>query len=97
MAKRTGGLRRKTRYKFKKHIRTKGKISINNYLQLLNTGDKVCLRVEPAIQKGMYHPRFIGRTGVVKCKTGRCYEVSINDKGKDKILVVHPIHLKRLK
>ncbi len=95
MVKRIGGIRRKTRYKFRKEKRSKGKINITKYLQLFNAGDRVYLHTEPAVQKGMYHPRFMGKTGVIKGKRGKCYEVMINDLGKDKTLVIHPIHLKK--
>ena len=95
MVQRIGGLRRKTRYKFKKERRRKGKISVTRYLQTFNVGDKVNLIVEPAVQKGMYHPRFMGKSGLVKGKKGRCYEVTIHDFNKEKTVVVHPVHLKR--
>ena len=95
MGKRIGGLRRKTRYKFKKERRRKGKISITRYFQTFKEGDRVNLIVEPAVQKGMYHPRFMGKSGSVISKRGRCYQVRINDMGKDKTVIVHPVHLKR--
>ena len=95
MVKRIGGLRRKTRYKFRKEKRRRGKISFTNYLQSFSAGDRVYLNVEPAVQKGMYHPRFIGRTGVIKGKRGKCYEVAMNDIGKEKTLIAHPVHLRR--
>ncbi len=95
MVKRIGGIRRKTRYKFRKEKRSRGKISITRYLQSFNIGDKVYRTVESAVQKGMYHPRFMGRNGIIKGKRGRCYEVTINDLGKEKTLIVHPIHLKK--
>ena len=95
MVKRIGGLRRKTRYKFRKEKRNRGKISISKYLQIFNAGDRVNLGVESAVQKGMYHPRFMGKTGIINGKRGKCYKVIINDQGKSKILIVHPIHLRR--
>ncbi len=95
MVKRIGGLRRKTRYKFSKEKRAKGKISITNYFQTFNPGDRVNLSVEPAVQKGMYFPRFMGKSGIIKGKRGKCYEITINDIGKDKTLIVHPVHLRR--
>ena len=95
MVKRIGGLRRKTRYKLKKSNRTKGKIGITRYFQVFGIGDRVYLGAEPAVQKGMYYPRFIGKTGIVRGKRGNCYEVSINDIGKEKTLIIHPVHLKR--
>ena len=96
MAKRIGGFRRKTRHKFTKSRRTKGKISISRYLQEFKAGDKISLHVEPATQKGMYHPCFIGKPGIVKGKQGRCYEVLIKDQKKEKVLIVHPVHLIRV-
>ena len=96
MVTRIGGFRRKTRYKFRKEKRRRGKISMTNYFQSFNVGDRVCLHVEPAVQKGMYHPRFMGKNGIIKAKRGRCYEVSIKDMNKGKVVVVHPVHLKRL-
>ena len=84
MVKRIGGLRRKTRYKFRKEKRSRGKISITRYLQSFSVGDRVYLGVEPAVQKGMYHPRFMGKAGTVKGKRGRCYEILINDIGRKK-------------
>ncbi len=95
MVHRIGGIRRKTRYKFSKHKRGKGKISLSDYFQAFNIGDKICFVVESAVQKGMYHPRFMGRPGIITGKRGKCYEVSINDLGKEKMLIVHPVHLRR--
>ena len=95
MAKRIGGLRRKTRYKFRKERKQKGKISMTNYFQSFNVGDRVYLGVEPAVQKGMYHPRFMGKSGLITGKRGRCYEIKMNDINKEKKLIVHPVHLRR--
>jgi len=97
MAKRIGGSKRKTRHKFQKKVRKKGKVSISKYLQKFNLGDKVYLNIEPAVQKGMYPPRFMGKTGTINKKSGRCYEVVINEGRKEKQLIIHPVHLKRLK
>lgn len=93
--KKTGGFRRKTRSLFKKHRREKGKLSLRRYLQIFKEGERVKLIVESSIHKGMYHPRFYGKNGVVKGKKGRCYEILITDGGKQKTLIVHPIHLKK--
>ncbi len=96
MVKRIGRSRRKTRHSMKKNVRNKGKISISSYFQEFKEGDKVTLKAEPAFQKGMYFRRFHGRKGVVKKKTGKCYEVMLKDKGKQKMLIVHPVHLKKV-
>ena len=95
MTQRIGGFRRKTRAKFRKNIHDRGKISIARYLQTFKPGDRVSLSAEPAVQKGMYHPRFHGKTGLITNKKGSCYEVLIGDGGKQKSLIVHPIHLRK--
>ncbi len=94
--KRIGGFRRKTRKLFKKTKKRKGKVSLTDYFQSFKTGDKVHLSVEPAVQKGMYNPRFANKAGVVEGTQGNCYKIHIKDSGKSKTLIVHPVHLKKL-
>jgi ribosomal protein L21E len=96
MVKRIGGFRRKTRHKLSKNVRRKGKISITKFFQKFKAGDKVILNAEPAYQKGMYYPRFHGRSATINKKLGTCYEVSVKDNNKSKNLIVHPVHLKKL-
>ncbi len=36
------------------------------------------------------------KSGVVKAKQGFCYLVTHNDRGKEKDLIVHPVHMKRI-
>ncbi len=95
MAQRTGGARRKTRSKFKKKAKDKGKISIRRYLQEFKNGERVVLKAEPTIQKGMYFRRFHGKVGKVMGKKGECYKVIIKDFNKEKEVIVHPVHLKK--
>ena len=95
MVQRAGGFRRKTRSKLKKNVKARGKISIRRYLQAFKQGERVILKAEPAVQKGMYFPRYHGKSGLIKGKSGKCYEVLIKDGGKDKLLIVHPVHLKK--
>lgn len=96
MVQRIGGFRRKTRHKLSKRVRTKGKLSINRYLEEYIIGERVVLVGEPLYQKGMYFPRFHGRVGIITKKQGRCYFVKIDDLGKQKSILVHPVHLKRI-
>lgn len=96
MTTRMDGFRKRTRRKFKKEDKAKGKISIRKYLQKLNIGDKVSLNVEPAYQKGMYRPKFMGKVGTIVAVKGTCYEVEIKDFTKNKKLIVHPVHLTKV-
>jgi len=95
MVKRIGGFRRKTRHKLSKPAKERGKLSLRKYFQEFKIGDQVILKAEPSIQKGMYHPRFHGLSGIVKGKKGACYEVAIRDMTKQKVLIIHPVHLRR--
>lgn len=92
---RLGGARRKRSGILSKSTRQKGKMSMRTYLQELEVGDKVTLKLEPAVQGGMYLPRFHGKVGIVKKRQGECYQVQIQDGAKQKTVVVHPIHLKK--
>jgi len=96
MVQRIGTARRKTRQKFSKSARTKGKVSLRRFLQVLETGDGVVLKAEPAVQKGMYHGRFHGKHGKIVGMRGKCYEVMIKINTKVKKLIVHPVHLRKV-
>lgn len=93
---RHGGFRRKTRNKLQKHYKQKGKISISRFFQEFNEGENVVLKAEPAYHKGMYYPRYHGKVGVILRKRGDCYEVLIKDSNKEKMMIVHPVHLKKV-
>lgn len=97
MVTRIGTFRRKSRKKMTKKPSTRGKLNITKYLQKFKIGDKVVLKLDSAVQKGMYFPRFHGNAGLIKAKRGECYEVAIKDIKKEKTVVVHPVHLKRIK
>ncbi|MBU0628959.1 MAG: 50S ribosomal protein L21e [Nanoarchaeota archaeon] len=93
--KRIGGARRKTRHLFTKHKNEKGKVSLRNYFQSFKLGDRVRLSLDSSIHTGMYHAGFYGKSGTIGRMQGKCYEVMIKDGGKEKCLIVHPVHLKK--
>ena len=97
MAQRIGGARRKTRDKLSKPINRKGKFSLTRFFQRFDPGERVVLKAESSYQKGMYMPRFHGKSATVEEKVGRCYKITFKDGGKEKRSIVHPVHLKRLK
>lgn len=95
MVKRKGGTYRKARHMLRKTNRKKGKISLRNYFTRYSPGDAVCLVAESGVQKGKYHRRFHGKAGTVKARRGFCYEVEIKDQNKQKMLILHPVHLRK--
>jgi large subunit ribosomal protein L21e len=96
MVQRLGGRRRKTRNIFGKKASQRGKFSLTKYFQTFKVGDQVLLHVEPGVHKGVYFRRFNARPGIVARKQGRCYVVTVQDGGKSKEVIVHPIHLRKL-
>lgn len=97
MVVRKGGPRARTRRLFRKHPRQKGKISLTRFFMPFEVGEKAVLKAEPAVQGSLYHSRFHGKVALITGKRGRCYELKIRDGRKEKLLIVHPVHLKKLK
>jgi len=95
MSKRIGKSRRKTRDKYKKKKKDRGKISLTAYLQKFKKGEMVNLGTEPAVHKGMVYRRFMGKVGEIVSPQGKCYKIKIKDGNKDKMIIVHPIHLRK--
>ena len=95
MVKRVGSSRRRTRQLFHVSKKMKGKLPVSGFVQKLETGDNVLLSAQPSILDGIYFRRFHGRIGKVVGMQGGCYKVQIRDGGKEKTLIVGPVHLKK--
>lgn len=95
MGTRTKGPRHRTRHKLRKSVR--GMPPVNQMLKQFKPGDRVQIIIEPSVHKGMPHPRFHGKAGVVVEKKGRAYVVGIKDVKKQKLITCHPIHLRKVK
>lgn len=93
----TGGYRRKTRHKLRKSPRSRGKISTSRLFQEFKIGEKVRINHEPAIHKGMPHPRYKNLVGTISEKRGDSFVLTIKDGTKTKYLISRPVHLVRLK
>ncbi|KAJ5965690.1 60S ribosomal protein L21-A [Penicillium waksmanii] len=59
------GLRAGTRYAFSRNFKEHGMIRMSTYLKTFRVGDIVDLKVNGAVQKGMPHKVYHGKTGVV--------------------------------
>ncbi|RLG60349.1 50S ribosomal protein L21e [Candidatus Geothermarchaeota archaeon] len=88
------GFRRKSRKVGRKRERGFIKRLIEN-LQL-SVGDKVCIKIDPSVHKGMPHRRYHGKVGIIVGKRGRALEVKTNKGKKEVILIVRPEHLVKL-
>ncbi len=90
MVRHSSGLRYKTRHKLKG-----GRFSIAEALQEFKPSEKVIIKLNPAVHKGMPHPRFQGRQATIVEKRGRSFVVQVMDGNKPKLLTAKPEHLKR--
>ncbi|KAL1933225.1 hypothetical protein VTP01DRAFT_7315 [Rhizomucor pusillus] len=59
------GLRARTRHMFARKFREHGAIPLSTYLKTYKVGDIVDIKANGAVQKGMPHKFYHGRTGVV--------------------------------
>merc|ERR1711982_17212 len=82
----TKGYRRGTRYMFSKKFRTKGVIPLSTYLKVYKRGDIVDIKGDGAVQKGMPHKSYHGRTGCVYNVTPHAVGVIVNKRVRGKIL-----------
>ena len=96
MTQRQGGFRAKTRKLLRKKPRTRGKVTITKLLKSFNIGDRVRILQEPAIHKGMPHPRFKNKVGTIKKKQGKAYLVEVKDGKKTKKALSTAVHLNKV-
>ena len=80
----------------KKSMREHGKIRLSNYFQKFHNGDRVAVVRE--LSKQPKFPKTLqGRSGVVDGMRGSSYIVKIKDISKEKMYLIHPVHLRKLR
>lgn len=94
MARRAKGFRRRTRDKLRKSPKEKN--TVNRFLEEFSEGERVLIKIEPSSHKAMPHPRFKGKSGVVRGKRGSSYIVEIKDGGLNKDIITTPEHLRHI-
>ncbi|XP_065189322.1 large ribosomal subunit protein eL21-like [Sycon ciliatum] len=82
----TKGLRRGTRYMFSRKFRTHGQLPLSTYLKVYKVGDIVDIKGDGAVQKGMPHKAYHGKTGRIFNVTRRAVGVIVNKRVKGRIL-----------
>lgn len=80
----------------RKPVRTRGKLQLSRYFQEFKEGDFVTVVAEKALNPS-FPKRLQGRTGKIDKRIGRSYAVKIKDQTKEKIFIISPIHLKKIK
>jgi len=91
------GYRHRTRSLLRRRVRERGKTGLSKILREYALGDRVLVRINPSIHKGMPHRRFHGKIGVVGERRGRAYVVNVSQGDAVKEIIVRPEHLEPVK
>lgn len=92
--KRSHGPRRGTRNSLRRTRSQRGKTSLSMFLQEFKEGDKVLIKPNPSVHKGLPHRRFFNKHGVVKSRRGDSYILEIKDKSALKEVICSPAHMR---
>jgi len=87
------GYRRRTRSLMRKKARERGKVGLSKILREYKPGDRVVVKLNPSVHKGMPHRRFHGKVGIIEDKSGQAYVVNVTQGKAVKEIIVRPEHL----
>ncbi len=93
MPRKSKGYRKKTRSLLRKKPRERGKVGLSKILHEYEPGQKVVVKINSSVHKGMPHRRYHGRIGVIANKKGRAYVVGVKQGKAVKDIIVRPEHL----
>jgi len=93
LGRKAKGYRKKTRYLLKRKPRERGKTGLSKVLREYEPAEKVVIKLDPSVHKGMPHRRFHGRIGVIAEKRGRSYVVNVSQGKAIKEIIVRPEHI----
>jgi large subunit ribosomal protein L21e len=93
MGRRAKGFRRKSRTILTKNPREHGIVGLSKILYDYADGEKVVVKINPSVQKGMPHRRFQGKVGVIMAKRGRSYVLHVQQGDATKEIIVRPEHI----
>jgi large subunit ribosomal protein L21e len=93
LGRKAKGYRRKTRSLLKRNPRERGKTGLSKILNEYEPDEKVVVKIDPSVHKGMPHRRYHGRIGVVADKRGRSYVVNVSQGKAIKEIIARPEHI----
>ena len=97
MVKKSKGYRSRTRILLKKEPRERGKLGISRLLHNYLSEEKVSIKIDPSVHKGMPHRRYQGKIAKIIERRGRSYIIEVPVKSVKKTLILRPEHLKPLR
>lgn len=92
---RSKGYRRKTRSLLTKDRKVESGLS--SIIRKYNVNDKVVIKINPSIVKGMPHRRYHGKVGVIEKVFRRALLINIKDGEKTKKILARMEHVKPFK
>ncbi len=78
-----------------KKIREKGKLKLSGYFKKIEEGNYVAIIIEEG-SNFSFKKRLQGKSGIVVGRRGNFKLIKIKDGNKEKILIIHPAHIKKL-
>lgn len=95
--KKSKGYRAGTRRLLKKRPRERGKIRLSKLLYQYQPGNRIVIKIDSGVHKGMPHKRYHGKVGTVIDKRGRSYIINVTQGDAVKEIIVRPEHLEPYK
>jgi len=93
VGKTSRGFQVKTRSLLKRKPRERGKTGLSKILYEYQPGERVVIKIDPSVRKGMPHRRYHGKVGIVVNKRGRAYVTSVTQGDAVKEVIIRPEHL----
>jgi len=97
MVRKSKGYRSRTRKLLTKPIRKRGLAPLGKLLYEYKLGEKVVIKIDPSVHKGMPHKRFHGKVGRVIGFRGKAIIVEVKDFNKTKQIITLKDHLEPLR
>ncbi len=88
------GPRSRTRKLLSKRCKERGLPPMSAILYQYGIGEKVVIKIDPSIHKGMPYKRFHGKVGEIIEKRGKAYVILVRDGGKYKKIIARPEHIR---
>jgi len=95
MAKRSKGIRNRTRNIMRKNPRDRGMTPITHSFIEYEVGEKASVVIDPSVHGGQPHMRFQGLTGTISGKQGKAYILQVKVGKGTKDIIIGPEHLKK--
>jgi len=88
------GPRSGTRQLLSKSPKERGLPPLSVILYDYKIGERVVIKIDPSVHKGMPFKRFHGKVGTIVEKRGRAYVILVRDGGKYKKIIARPEHIR---